>query len=290
MKTWTILIGADELAGAIDRCVVIDCRHDLTNPPLGRAAYDAAHIPGARFMSQDTDLASAKNGRNGRHPLPDPDALAQRLRAAGLHRGQQLVACDQANGLYASRLWWLARWLGHREVAVLDGGVDAWQRAGYPLTAEVPLPAAPGDFVRGPALAEAMDVSAMVENLASRRRLVIDARAAERYRGEVEPMDPVAGHIPGALNHVSSQNVRPDGRFKPAEVLRASFEALLAGRPAGDVVHSCGSGISACHNLIAMEAAGLTGSRLYGGSWSEWVADPSRPVATGPSPDGEARG
>jgi len=260
--------------------VVIDCRHELTNPGAGRAAYAQGHLPGAYFLHQDTALAGPSNGRNGRHPLPERETLAAKLLAAGLNPGQWLVAYG---GMFASRLWWLARWLGHREVAVLDGGIEAWQRAGFPLSTEVPTPRA-GGFVAGAAAMPAVDVAAVVGNLASREFVLIDARSAERYRGETEPIDPVAGHIPGALNRFASSNLRPDGRFKPAEVLRAEFDALLAGRSPTAFVHQCGSGVAACHNLLAMELAGLPGSGLYAGSWSEWVADPARPVAVGANP------
>jgi thiosulfate/3-mercaptopyruvate sulfurtransferase len=280
---WTTLISAEELASAIDRCVVVDCRHELLNPETGPQAYAQGHLPGARFMHQDHDLAGPKNGRNGRHPLPDRAAMADRLRAAGLHRDQQLVAYDDHGGMYAGRLWWLARWLGHKNVAVLDGGVKAWTGAGLPLDTAVPFPR-PGDFAEGAPLVRAVDAREIVDQLGTDRLLIVDMRAPERYRGETEPIDPVAGHVPGALNRPFQQNLRPDGRFKPAEVLRQEYEALLGGRPPSDVAFHCGSGVVACHGVIAMELAGLTGSGLYPGSWSEWCADPGRPVATGAEP------
>jgi thiosulfate/3-mercaptopyruvate sulfurtransferase len=280
---WTTLISADELAEVIDRCVVIDVRHDLMVPGAGRTAYDEAHIPGAFFLGQDTDLSGAKNGRNGRHPLPDRDTLAAKLAAAGLEPGRQLVACDAQNGMFASRLWWLARWLGHEAVAVLDGGIDAWKKAGFPVSAEVPAPRQ-GGFAASASLMPDVGVAELLAGIGTDQRLIVDARAPERYRGDTEPLDPVAGHIPGAVNRPVQLNVRPDGRFKPGPVLRQEFEALLGGRAPSGLVHSCGSGISACHNLLAMEYAGLTGSALYPGSWSEWCADPARPVATGPNP------
>lgn len=281
--SWNTLISVEEFAEAIDRCVVIDARHDLMVPGAGRAAYEEGHIPGAFFLGQDTDLSGPKTGRNGRHPLPDPDALAATLRATGLAPGRQLVAYDAQNGMFASRVWWLARWLGHDAVAVLDGGIEAWRKAGFPVSREIPAPRA-GAFTAAPGRAPAVDTHALLANLDTQDRLVIDARAPERYRGEVEPLDPIAGHIPGAVNRPVQMNLRPDGRFKPGPVLRQEFEALLGGRPASALVHACGSGISACHNLLAMEFAGLQGSALYPGSWSEWCADPSRPMATGPNP------
>ncbi len=280
----TPLIGAEELATAIDRCVVVDCRHDLMNPRAGSDAYAAAHIPGAHFLHQDHDLAGPKNGRNGRHPLPDREALAARLRGLGLRRGQMLVAYDGQGGMYAARLWWLARWLGHDSVAVLDGGLPAWQAAGLPVSVDTPATPAPGDFAAGEPLTSTVDAATILGAIGSTALCVIDARAGERYRGETEPMDPVAGHIPGALNRPFAQNLRPDGRFKPAPVLRAEFAALLAGRDPAGLVHQCGSGVTACHNLLAMSVAQLPAGALYPGSWSEWCADPARPVARGEQP------
>ncbi len=285
---WNTLISADELARVLDDCVVVDCRHDLFDADAGRRGYEAGHIPGARFLHQDTDLAGPKNGRNGRHPLPSPDRMLAMLASVGLTDERQLVACDETNGQFAVRLWWLARWLGHAKVAVLDGGVAAWTRAGYPLAtgpapAVEPAKGAAGGLSRRPSLTPTVDAEALLPSRADRPQIV-DARAPERYRGETEPLDPVAGHIPGAINRPLATNLRPDGRFKPAEVLRAEFSVLLAGRDPSRVVHQCGSGVTACHNLLAMELAGLPGSALYPGSWSEWVADPSRPVAVGANP------
>jgi thiosulfate/3-mercaptopyruvate sulfurtransferase len=281
--TWTTLISAEELGVAIDRCVVIDCRHDLLNPQAGSTAWAAGHIPGARFLHQDNDLAGARTGRNGRHPLPNREALAARLRACGLHRGQQLVAYDAQGGMYAARLWWLTRWLGHEAVAVLDGGIDAWQRERLPLSTDVPGPTQ-GDFAASRDLTRSVSAAEVLATLGSPANVVIDARAPERYRGEVEPMDPVAGHIPGALNRPFSLNLRPDGRFKPGPVLRGEFETLLHGRDPALVIHQCGSGVTACHNLLAMALAGQSEGALYPGSWSEWCADPARPVTRGPNP------
>jgi thiosulfate/3-mercaptopyruvate sulfurtransferase len=281
--TWTTLIGPDELATAIDRCLVVDCRHDLTDAGAGRRAYAGNHIPGARFVSMDEDLSGPKNGRNGRHPMPPREQVRALLESLGLSDDRQLVLYDDAGGGMAGRLWWMARWIGHDAVAVLDGGLAAWRKAGYPVTDEVPAPRSGRLTLREP-LATLVDAAETGRAAAVPDRLVLDARAPERYRGEVEPFDPVAGHIPGSVNRPWGSNVREDGRFKPAPVLRAEFETLLAGRPASAVVNSCGSGVSACHNLLAMAHAGLPGAALYAGSWSEWVADPARPVATGPKP------
>lgn len=277
MPYWTTLISVDDLATHIDQCLVIDCRHVLTDPNAGPQAYAAGHIPGAHFLHQDHDLASHGDGTTGRHPLPDPAVLANKLQALGLTPDTQLVAYDGQGGALAGRMWWLARWLGHPHAAVLDGGLPAWQAAGFPTSTETPKASA-GAFSSTGGKAHSVTVDELVTNLLSKQYQVIDARAAERYNGETEPMDPVAGHIPGALNRPMQTNLRPDGRFKPAEIIRRDFEALLGDRDPSSVVHSCGSGVTACHNLLAMEHAGLTGSRLYPGSWSEWCADPNRPV------------
>ncbi|HVL56050.1 MAG TPA: sulfurtransferase [Burkholderiaceae bacterium] len=281
---WTTLITAEELARAIDDCVVVDCRHDLFDTDAGRRAYLQSHIPGAFFLHMDEDLSGPKTGRNGRHPLPDRDALRARLAALGLSDARQLIAYDASGGQMAARLWWLARWLGHERVAVLDGDLSAWTAAGYPLSSQLPAPPAPGRLSERAPLASAFDAESVAAGLRDGTALVVDARAPERYEGKTEPIDPVAGHIPGAVNRFNRENLRPDGRFKPAPVLRAEFETLLRGRPPSQVVHQCGSGVAACHSLLAMEHAGLHGASLYAGSWSEWIADPQRPIATGPQP------
>lgn len=281
---WTTLIGADELAACLDDCVVVDCRHDLADPAYGPAAWAAGHLPGAFFLHQDSDLAGAKTGRNGRHPLPDREALRRRLEELGLRDGVQLVSYDDAGAMFAVRLWWLARWLGHAEAAVLDGGLQAWSAAGRPLSREPGRARRPGALTLRAPLVTQVDAAAVLAGLGDAHRLVVDARAPERYRGEVEPLDPVAGHIPGAVNRPFQDNLRPDGRFKPAAELRREFAALLDGHDPASLVHHCGSGVSACHNLLAMELAGLPGGALYPGSWSEWCADPARPVATGAQP------
>jgi thiosulfate/3-mercaptopyruvate sulfurtransferase len=277
---WTTLIGADELAHAIDGCLVIDTRHDLVDVGAGRRAYDEAHVPGAFFLGMDADLSAPKDGRNGRHPLPDRDRMRQLLEALGLTAERQLVAYDAQGGAMAARLWWLARWIGHENVAVLDGGLAAWKKAGYPLSAEVSQPK-PGRLPERPPVTQPVQAGDVLAVLGRADVPLVDARTAERYRGDSEPLDPVAGHIPGAANRPWQSNLREDGRFKPAPVLRAEFDAMLRGLPASAMLHYCGSGVSACHNLLAMAHAGLPGARLYPGSWSEWVADPSRPVATG---------
>ncbi len=282
--TFNTIISATDLAREIGRCVVVDCRHDLFDPEAGPAGYRAGHIPGAFFLHQDTDLAGAKSGRNGRHPLPEREAIRALLASLGLSDGGQLVAYDTSGGQMAVRLWWLARWIGHPEVAVLDGGLAAWTRAGLELSVELPALPRSGKLSLRASLAPSIDLAGVQVALASGTATIVDARTAERYRGEAEPIDPVAGHIPGAINRPMPQNLQADACFKPAAVLRAEFEALLGDVAPGSVAHHCGSGIAGCHNVLAMEIAGLSGSMLYPGSWSEWCADPNLPIATGAAP------
>lgn len=277
------LIGALELAQHINDpdWVVFDCRFDLANPDFGRLAYREAHLPGAFFLDLDADLSGLKTGRNGRHPLPEPDRLAVRLEACGVGKHTQVVAYDDACGMFAARLWWLLRWLGHDTVAVLDGGLQAWSRAGQAVTAERPSArSATCPVALRPCR---VDADFVLTHLQRPDMLLIDARSPDRFRGENEALDPVGGHIPGALNRFFRDNLQPDGCFKQASVLREEFGALLGRHTPHQVVHQCGSGVTACVNLLAMEAAGLSGSRLYAGSWSEWCADPQRPVASGPA-------
>jgi thiosulfate/3-mercaptopyruvate sulfurtransferase len=253
---------------------VFDCRHDLADPELGERLYRESHLPGALFAHMDRDLSAPKSGKNGRHPLPDRGAFLAWLGQQGLGASDQVVCYDQSSGVMASRLWWLLRSVGHEAVAVLDGGFAKWQKEGRTLTAEVPRVAHAPYKVRR--LSETHVDAAFVEkNL--REVLLVDARSPARYRGEQEPIDPEAGHIPGAKNRFSNDNQAADGTFKPREALRKEFLAVLGHRKPQEVVNYCGSGVSACHNLLAMEHAGLPGARLYPGSWSEWIADPRRP-------------
>jgi len=335
------LIGAEALghllADSPNRVRVFDVRHDLVDHAAGRRAYDAGHIPGAIHIDHETELAAAKTGKNGRHPLPQPEVFAAHMATLGVTPDTHVVAYDASGGMYAAHLWWMLNWIGHRNVQVLDGGWQAWVAAG--LTQQTATPAdqsltqptaqATGRATEhgtghatkqashpaneqatqqateqatdqatqqatqqstakvtsfGDGTMEAVDADAVLANIHNPAFTVLDARAAPRYRGEVEPMDPVAGHIPGALNRPNTGNLGEDGRFKSADTLREEYLALLKGVPAEQVVHQCGSGITATHNLLAMEVAGLSGSRLYPGSWSEWVSDSSRPVATGEKP------
>ena len=278
----TSLVSAAEVAAhlADPQWVLCDCRHDLMDTGAGRRAYGEAHIPGARFVHLDDDLSGAKTGRNGRHPLPDPAVLTRRLGALGIDRTKQVVAYDASGGCYAARLWWLLRWLGHSAAAVLDGGWNAWVAGGHPTSAEIPRwPSSEWAYRLQPRMA--VDAHFVMGHLDRSEICVLDARSPDRFRGENETLDPVAGHIPGALNRCFKENLDAAGRFKPAAALGQEFQDLLGARAPAQVVHSCGSGVTACHNLLAMEHAGLAGSRLYPGSWSEWVSDPARPVARG---------
>jgi len=281
---YTTLIDTDTLERHLDDpdWVVFDCRHDLSKPDWGAAEYAKSHIPGARFLHLDRDLSSPLTGKNGRHPLPDPQAIAAKLGAAGVGPGTQVVVYDAHGGAYASRAWWTLRWLGHDAVAVLDGGLGKWLREDRAETAEVPRPA-PARFEPRPGTPP-VDTGFVAAHLRDPGVCIVDARSNDRYRGENETLDPVAGHIPGSVNRFLRENLDSSGRFKPPAALREEWLRLLAGRAPEAIVHSCGSGVAACHNLLAMELAGLHGSRLYPGSWSEWVADPSRPVATGAEP------
>lgn len=279
--SYTTLVDVETLQAHLDdpNWLVVDVRHQLSDTGYGEHAYAAGHVPGAVFLHCDRDLSGAMSGGNGRHPLPDPERLAQRLGDIGIGALTQVVVYDDAQGMIAGRLWWLLRWLGHDAVALLDGGLPAWQAAGGTLTSVVPT-LLPRAFVTRP---QDLSVNAdyVLERLETPHMRLVDARGADRFRGENETIDPVAGHIPGAVNRCFKDNLLPDGRFKPAARLRAEWLAVLAGSPPDLVVHQCGSGVSACLNMVAMEVAGLPGSRLYAGSWSEWCADPARPVATG---------
>ena len=257
---------------------IVDVRHQLTDTGYGERAYAEAHIPGAVFMHCDQDLSGPMTGGNGRHPLPDRERLIARLGEIGIGPGMQVVVYDDAQGMIAGRLWGLLRWLGHEAVAVLDGGLQVWQAAGGAMTAEVVLPHRTA-FVAAAPLTALVTAGEVLAALGHRTMQVVDARAPDRFRGENETLDPVGGHIPGAINRFFRDNLEADGRFKAPAQLRAEWLARLAGIAPERVVHQCGSGVSACHNQLAMAIAGLSGSRLYAGSWSEWCADPDRPVS-----------
>ncbi|MFJ3048123.1 sulfurtransferase [Herbaspirillum chlorophenolicum] len=283
--TYSTLISAAELKSRAQylNLVIIDCRHDLANPNAGRDAYAAGHIAQARFVHLDDSLSGPKidaAGRfHGRHPLPDRQRFVEAMRAQGISNDTQVVAYDAHGGMFAARLWWMLRWVGHSDVAVLDGGLPAWQALGEQLTAEVPPPAAHGNIQDLTSIVKTVDAYALVENLKSQTLQVVDARAPDRFRGENETMDAVGGHIPGARNRFFKDNLQADGSFKGVAQLREEWLSVI-GDPHAAVMQ-CGSGVTACHNLLALEVAGLGGARLYPGSWSEWSSDAKRPVATG---------
>ena len=277
----TTLISVAELAAlSPDDVLIVDCRHDLSDAGKGERDYLAEHIPGAIFASLDHDLSDLSRIPLGlgRHPLPSEEAFSASLSKWGWRPGMQVVCYDAGNGaLAAARLWWLLRLTGVREVAVLDGGYAAWKAAGQPVSQEVPHRAATHVTLHYDASQVVLDHSDVAKQ---HDDLLLDARATPRYRGEVEPLDKAAGHVPGAANRPFSDNLQADGRFKPAATLQQEFLAAIGNHAPNQVVHMCGSGVTACHNLLAMEYAGLTGSRLYAPSWSGWISDPSRPIET----------
>ena len=260
--------------------VIVDCRFTLTDTEAGRRAYAAGHLPGARYAHLDEDLSAPKTGSNGRHPLPDPAVFAQTLGRWGIDAGKQVVVYDDSFGAMAVRLWWMLRWMGHDAVALMDGGLPKWQREKRPMTTDVPA-VAPVVFVAQVREGMRVDANAVLAASGNAKELLLDARPEMRFLGEMEPIDPVAGHVPGAVNVPFDDNLDLGGTLLAADELREMYEGLLAGRKAEEVIHMCGSGVTACHNLLAMEIAGLPGAKLYPGSWSEWIADPSRPIATG---------
>lgn len=285
--TFTTLIGAAALRDLVGKpeIAVIDCRFDLMNPEGGRRAYLEGHIPGARYADLNQDLSAPITATSGRHPLPSPDQFLASLARLGIGRRTQAIAYDDSAGAFAARLWWMLRWIGHPAAAVLDGGLRAWLSEGGALQSgeEEPLAAPAG----GGHLSPQADAAAVIATAEVERRLrdpaflLIDARAAERFAGAVEPIDAVAGHIQGAVNHPFSANLGVDGRFLAAPDLRRLWEKRLAGRSPSQVAAMCGSGVTACHNLLSLEVAGLRGAKLYAGSWSEWIRDPHRPVERG---------
>lgn len=260
--------------------VVVDCRFDLTDPTKGEQQYLEAHIPGARYAHLDRDLSGTKSGTNGRHPLPSPDEMRARFSRLGIARGRQVVAYDADTGMFAARLWWMLRYMDHEAVAVLDGGLARWAREGHETRGGAEV-TAPATFVGEPRSAWRLTVEDVVNGLGDRDRLLVDARTNERYRGIGETLDKVGGHIPGAANVFWQGNLTSEKTFKSVADLRADWEAFLAGRDPAAVVMYCGSGVTACANLLAMTHAGLEGARLYAGSWSEWSQDTRRPIATG---------
>ncbi|MGZ5601168.1 MAG: sulfurtransferase [Methylobacter sp.] len=280
--TYTTLISTATLQQQLNNSnwVIVDCRFSLADAEAGSKAYRHGHIPNARYAHLDKDLSSAITDFTGRHPLPNFALLAKKLGDWGIRNTSQVVAYDDAGGAFAGRLWWLLRTMGHDNVAVLDGGIKQWQKQGLPVTTVLPTikPAAFRPYLNDTAWLSALDVQ---NSIAKKSVCLIDARTPERYRGEQEPIDPVAGHIPYALNRAFQLNLDGNGLFLPPEQLRKQFKQLIGTAAPEQVVHYCGSGVTACHNLLAMEHAGLTGSRLYAGSWSEWIRNKNRAVAKG---------
>jgi len=260
--------------------LIVDCRFDLTNTSAGEQAFNAGHVPGAVYAHLDRDLAAPITAKTGRHPLPDPSEFATTLSRWGVTKDTQVIAYDADNGLYAARLWWMLRWVGHESVAVLDGGFKAWTAAGQP-TSSASAQRSSTTFIARPDRSmwvDAPEVARAAQDPSSR---VLDARAPERYQGRVEPIDTVAGHVPGAVNHPFANSLAGDARFLSPEELRARFDASQASAPSDRTIAMCGSGVTACHLLLAMEIAGKRGAKLYPGSWSEWIRDPAHAVARG---------
>ena len=281
--TYTTIVSTDTLAAHLNRSwAVVDCRFDLHDEQWGHAEYRRAHVPGALYVSLDHDLAGTKTGSNGRHPLPSDEQLAATFGRLGISPDVQVVIYDQDAGMFASRMWWMLRYLGHDAAAVLDGGWAKWIREQRPTQSGDEL-RSPVTFIAAPRRDRRLTAEQVAPLIGNRDVVLVDARGPERFEGRTEPLDRVAGHIPGAVNHYYKLNVSDDGTLLPPDRLRENFEAALRGRRPEDVVMYCGSGVSACHNLLAMERAGMPGARLYPGSWSEWSSDSDRGVETGPA-------
>lgn len=282
--TYTTLMSVAELAASLASstpAVLLDCSFDLGQVEAGRQQFLAGHLPGARYVHLDEALSSAKTGRNGRHPLPSREQFVQTMATLGVNDTDQVVVYDNSGGMYAARLWWMLRWVGHGAVALLDGGPAAWQQAGGSMAQGLAAAHSAGQFSLRQSLVGTVDYATVLANLNHGQRLVIDARAPDRFRGENETLDPIGGHIPGARNRLFRDNLGADGRFKPAAQLRAEFDAISGGLPGSDLIAQCGSGVTACHNMLALEIAGLSGACLYPGSWSEWCTQDGAPIATG---------
>lgn len=274
----TTLISCQELSQQLNNTelLILDCRFNLADTAYGLRAYQQAHIPQAQYLDLDQDLSSPISPDSGRHPLPDSEQLSEKLRSLGLNPTTQVVAYDDCGGAMAARAWWLLRWLGHQAVAVLDGGFPEWQRQQHAVTEQVLLPS-PGIFIAQLQQDAVINTQQLLEQA---QWLIVDARTPERFRGEQEPIDPVAGTIPGAINRPLGDNL-VNGMFKPATQLHTEWQNIVEQVPVEKIVHMCGSGVTACHNQLALEIAGITGSRLYAGSWSEWIRDPQRPITKG---------
>lgn len=282
MSIYTTLIEAEQLFENYThpKWVIVDCRFDLANPDWGFLDYQTAHIPGSVYAHLDYDLSGSKTSLNGRHPLPDPLEFCQRIGKLGISNDSQVIVLDTVGGSFCSRLWWMLRWLGHQAVAVLNGGLSAWKSHGYPVNSGIEMNP-PAQFHGQPdsnCLVSTKEIRALISD--SNYKL-LDARTPARHRGEIEPYDILAGRIPGSMNRFHENNLLPDGRLKPAATLRSEFTQLLANTPPENVIVYCGSGVTACHHLLAMESAGIPGAKLYAGSWSEWIRDPNNPTEKG---------
>lgn len=277
------IVSVEELRALIAQSadvLLLDCEFDLGDPDRGQALYRQGHLPGARYLDLERDLSGPVTGSNGRHPLPARTAFAETMRRLGLKSGQQAIVYDGNGGIFAARAWWMLRWLGHAAVAVLDGGRQAWVEAGAPLEAGEPPVAREGDFATDlPLVGQPVTADEVLANIDAGDSQVIDARDAQRFAGAPHPLDTASGHIPGASNRFYRDNLDEAGRFRPAAELAEAFDAALGGKPSEAAVLQCGSGVTACHNALAMEIAGRKGARLYPGSWSEWTSDPARPIA-----------
>jgi len=279
---YTSLVDTETLASNLaSGWCLFDCRFVLNQPQEGERRYRTSHIPGAHYLHLDRDLAGPVTPESGRHPLPVPEILAEKLRKTSVSDTRQIVAYDDAGGVFSARLWWLLRWLGHPQVAVLDGGIDKWLKENRPVNQDLSVVVPDGDFQPRPDDRRWVDSDFVATRSKQHGGWLLDARASSRFRGDEEPIDPVAGHVPGAVNLPFTGNVNSDGYFKSPGALKQRFEAALGGISPGDSVCMCGSGVTACHNLLAMEVAGLRGSRLYAGSWSEWIRNPSHPIERG---------
>ena len=282
---YTTLIGPEDVDHLqredTAQVLICDCTFDLADAEAGARAYAAGHIPGAVYVHLEKDLSGEKTGSNGRHPLPTREQFAARMAELGAGDDTQIIAYDALDGRYAARLWWMLRWVGHTAVAVLDGGIKAWQAADLPLSVADAAPRTSGPFTVRPAVVSTVSYEQVRAGLSNTGVRVLDARSPDRFRGENETLDPIGGHIPGAGNRFFMDNIGADGKFKPAAQLRKEFEAVMANVPAADCIAQCGSGVTACHNLLAMSVAGLDGASLYPGSWSEWSSRPGAPIATG---------
>jgi len=281
----TPLISAQALHELLARdqsnILLCDCRHDLVDSGLGARVYAESHLPGAVFVSVDRQMSATKSGTNGRHPLPTVEAFAQTLATMGLNDKTMLVAYDSTGGQYAARLWWMTRWAGHENVVVLDGGLNAWLQAGFAVTTDIPAAKSPSAFKPKPSLTKSVSMHDVRAGLTDPDRLLVDARPFDRFQGQNETLDPKPGHIPGSLNRTTPANLNQDGTFKDAATLREEFSNLLGSHAPEQMVATCGSGIAACHLLLSMHIAGLPGAALYGGSWSEWSAQPDAPTELG---------